>query len=251
MLKARIKNYFFSNFFSLFTAPVRLAQQAYNSYASYSPTLNLLGLNNRNSYENSNTNTNNRVQNQGSSNSNSIYNYFTNAISQLAGVEPTRRPARPAIAPVQYVQVDPNQNQYSRPVEYAPQNNQNSYRPVVQQAPQIIQQSIPVNNYNAQQQAPQNIRVDNFNATPQQTQSGRVTEAKLESDLSNPIKIDIHTPSTVGKCSRDYPTMQWARVVTNLGKSQTLDMRYDHQLQFNCVDCGPTGVKISTFLGNC
>lgn len=209
-------------FFSILTAPIRSAaastEQAVNDYVSYSPTLNLLGL----------SGTRNRQTYQ--SNPNSLSNLANQAFTQLTGISYNNN-----------VKPQTNNRVVYTPVQYVnPPNNQVVYTPVSNNN----QVYTPVSNNNQANRPITNNQV-------QQSQRGKVVNAKIESNLSYPLTIDIKTVSTLGKCSVDYPTMDWARIVTNLGSSHTLDMQMAHRLEFNCADCGPTGVKITSFRGNC
>lgn len=71
--------------------------------------------------------------------------------------------------------------------------------------------------------------------------------AAIESDLS-PIPVNIKKVVLLGRCSKDFPYMKWARIVTNHGSSGYLDLNKDYRVQFNCLRCGkndtPTSVHI-------
>jgi hypothetical protein len=64
----------------------------------------------------------------------------------------------------------------------------------------------------------------------------KITWARIESDLT-PIGLDINRKYVVGRCSKEFPGMQWARLVTN-GGSSNLDLNFDNEIRFNVIPCG-------------
>jgi hypothetical protein len=77
----------------------------------------------------------------------------------------------------------------------------------------------------------------------------RVKWARIESNLS-PISLDINYPIVVGRCSSDFPSMEHAKLVTNVG-SKDLNLNLNHELRFNTESCEErpekTGMRISSY----
>jgi hypothetical protein len=49
--------------------------------------------------------------------------------------------------------------------------------------------------------------------------------------------------------------MKWAKINTNVGSSEYLNMNRDYRIQFNCLTCGkgrkPANIKIEEYDENC
>jgi hypothetical protein len=77
----------------------------------------------------------------------------------------------------------------------------------------------------------------------------RVKWAKIESNLS-PISLDINKPIVVGCSSSDFPSMKFAKLVTNVG-SKDLNINLNHELRFNTESCEwrqkKSGMRINSY----
>jgi hypothetical protein len=70
-----------------------------------------------------------------------------------------------------------------------------------------------------------------------------ITWGGIESNLP-PIKLDL-SKIVIGGCSKRFPPMEWARIVTNAGTVK-LDLKFANEIIFNRFSCisGPAGVKL-------
>jgi hypothetical protein len=74
-----------------------------------------------------------------------------------------------------------------------------------------------------------------------------ITWARIESNLS-PIGLNIDRRHVIGGCSKGFPRMEWARLVTNAGSAE-LDLSLDNEIIFNAFHCifGKVGAKVTKY----
>ncbi len=63
----------------------------------------------------------------------------------------------------------------------------------------------------------------------------QISWARIESNL-HPIGLDVNRRHVIGRCSKEFPGMEWARLVTNDGSAQ-LDLNFDNEVTFNAYSC--------------
>ncbi len=73
----------------------------------------------------------------------------------------------------------------------------------------------------------------------------QISWARIESNL-HPIGLDVNRRHVIGRCSKEFPGMEWARLVTNDGSAQ-LDLNFDNEVIFNAYSCQnkAVGAKIT------
>ncbi len=80
-----------------------------------------------------------------------------------------------------------------------------------------------------------NFQTLNFRITSEGCNEPKITWARIESNLS-PINLNIKNDLLIGKCTREFPSMQFAKLVTNIG-SELLDLNSFYQIRFNGKTC--------------
>jgi hypothetical protein len=63
-----------------------------------------------------------------------------------------------------------------------------------------------------------------------------ITWARIESNLL-PIGLNLDRRHVIGGCSKEFPHMGWARLVTNAG-SADLDLNLNNEIIHNAFQCG-------------
>ncbi len=64
----------------------------------------------------------------------------------------------------------------------------------------------------------------------------RITWARIEFNLL-PIGLNIDRRHVIGGCSKEFPDMEWSRLVTNAG-SLDLDLSLNNEIILNAFQCG-------------
>ncbi len=64
----------------------------------------------------------------------------------------------------------------------------------------------------------------------------RISWARIESNLL-PIGLNIDRKHVIGGCSKEFPRMEWARLVTDAG-SVDLDLNLNNEIIINAFYCG-------------
>ncbi len=68
----------------------------------------------------------------------------------------------------------------------------------------------------------------------------RISWARIESNLLS-IGLNIDRKYLIGGCSKEFPRMEWARLVTNAG-SVELELSLNNEIKFNAFECHFLGV---------
>jgi hypothetical protein len=63
----------------------------------------------------------------------------------------------------------------------------------------------------------------------------QIAWARIDSNLV-PIGLDVNRRHVIGGCSKEFPSMEWARLVTNDG-SADLDLNFDNEIVLNAFPC--------------